>query len=100
MKSPKWDLAQEEAPRPDTITEAMKGSQKNKQTNKQNKTKNLSRLPSERPNKQLKESDTNTCTQSMGRSCLPLWLKWGKAGSREGGGKPVGGQAVSINLDP
>jgi hypothetical protein len=34
----------------------------------------LSCLPSERPNKQLKESDTDTCTQPMYRSIWPLLL--------------------------
>ena len=36
--------------------------------------RNLSCLPSERPNKQLKESDADICTQPMNRSCWLLWL--------------------------
>ena len=43
------DPAQGEAPRPDTITDAMVCSQKG----------GLPRLSSERPNKQLKESDAD-----------------------------------------
>jgi hypothetical protein len=61
--------------------------------------RNLSWLPSERPNKQLKESDADICTHPMNRSCWPLWFNWGKAGRSWGGGDPVGGPAVSINLD-
>jgi hypothetical protein len=41
---PKCDAAKQEVARPDTITEVM---------------------PSERPNKQLKESDEDICTQPM-----------------------------------
>jgi hypothetical protein len=61
----KWDPAQGETPRPDSITEAIESSQKKK---------NLSWLPSKRPNKQLKEPDADICTQPMVRSCWLLWL--------------------------
>jgi hypothetical protein len=55
--SPKTDPAQGEVPRPDTITEAMECSQ------------NVPIVtPSERSNKQLKESDAIICTQLMDRS--------------------------------
>ena len=36
--------------------------------------RDLSWLPSKRPNKKLKESDADIFTQSMKRSCWPLWL--------------------------
>ena len=42
--------------------------------------KSLVWLPSERPNKQLNMSNTDTNTQPMDRSQGPLWLNWGKAG--------------------
>ena len=64
-----------EVPRPDTITEAMEHSQK----------KDLSWLPSERPNKQLNESDADNCSQSMGRSSNPCcWIRevWKKLGKK------------------
>jgi hypothetical protein len=49
--------------------------------------RSLAWLPSERPNKQLKESDADTSTQPMAWSPGPLWLNWGKAGRRWGGGQ-------------
>jgi hypothetical protein len=39
------------------------------------KSHDLPWLPSERPKKQLKESDADTCTQPMDRNCWALWLK-------------------------
>jgi hypothetical protein len=39
--------------------------------------RDLAWLPSKRLNKQLKESDEDICTQSMDRSCWPLWLNLG-----------------------
>ena len=53
----KWDPAQREVPRPETITEAMERSQKGT---------NHDHTP-RRPNKQLKESDAGICTQPMDR---------------------------------
>ena len=55
MIGPKWDPAQGEAPRTDTITEAMECS----------KNWDMSCLPAERPNQQLKESDADIYTQPM-----------------------------------
>jgi hypothetical protein len=54
-----WDVAQGEVPRPDTITEAMECSQKGTKHD---------RPHTKRPNKQLKESDVDICTQPMDRS--------------------------------
>jgi len=51
---PKWAPVQGEAPRPDTITEAIECSQKG--------TYNVF---SKRPNKQLIEPDADICTQKM-----------------------------------
>jgi hypothetical protein len=38
----------------------------------------LAWLPSERPIKQLKESDADIYIQPMDRNWGPLWLSWGK----------------------
>ena len=62
-------------------------------------------MHSERPNKQLKESDAGiytqsmdrSNTQSMDRSSLPL-LNQGRLKESEEKCDPVGGPAVSINL--
>jgi hypothetical protein len=60
----------------------------------------LSCLPLERLNKQLKESDTDIYTQTMDRNCwLYDWIKK-KIGEAEEENNPVGGPAVSTNLDP
>jgi hypothetical protein len=56
------------------------------------KKRNLPWLPSERCNKQLKDSDADFCTQPMDRSCWQARRSWGV-------GDPVGGPAVPINLD-
>jgi hypothetical protein len=55
---PKWDPAQGEIPRPDTIIETMEHSPKG---TKQDSTW-------EEPNMQLKETDADISTQSMDRS--------------------------------
>jgi hypothetical protein len=52
--------------------------------------RSLAWLSSERPSKQLKESDADTSTQQMDGSQGPLWLNWGKAGRGWGGGWPHG----------
>ena len=51
-----WDPDELEGPRPDTINEAMVTKM------------DLACLPSQRPNKHLKESDAVICTQPMDRS--------------------------------
>ena len=63
VTGPNWDPAQGEAPRPDTITDYGVLTDRS-----------LEWLSSERPNKQLKESDADIYTQSMDRSQRPLWL--------------------------
>jgi hypothetical protein len=55
----------------------------------------LSWLPAKRPNKQLKESDADICTQPMDRCSWPLWLNWGRIKEAEEKGDPVGGPAVN-----
>ena len=55
----------------------------------------ISWLPSERPNKHLKESDADVCTQPMDRSRWPLLLNWGRQKEAEEKGNSVGGPAVS-----
>jgi hypothetical protein len=72
---PKWHPGQEEVTRLDTITEAMEHSLK----------RGLSWPHSQRPNKQLKESDG--------------WIRE-RQKEAEMEGDPIGGPAVSINLDP
>jgi hypothetical protein len=59
--------------------------------------RDLSWLPSERPNKQLKESDADICTQPVDRSCWPLLLK---AGRSWGGGQPCRRTSSFKYLDP
>jgi hypothetical protein len=61
--------------------------------------RDLSWLPYKRPNRQLKELDADICIQPMDRGCWPLWLNLGKLKEAEES-DPVGGPAVSINLDP
>jgi hypothetical protein len=58
VTGPKWDPAEEEAPRTNTITEAME----------------YSWLSSKRPNKQPEESDEDICTQPMNRRYWPPCL--------------------------
>jgi hypothetical protein len=59
----------------------------------------LSWLPSERPNKQLKELDADIYTQPMERSCCPCgWIREKLEEAKEQG-DTVGRPAVSINLD-
>jgi hypothetical protein len=48
----------------------------------------------------MKVSDVDIYAQIMDRSCRPLWLNEGKLEEAEEEGLPVGGPAVSINLDP
>jgi hypothetical protein len=55
--------------------------------------RSLEWLPSERPSKQLKESDADIYTKwlqskPMDWSQGPLWLNKGKAGRNGGGGQP------------
>jgi hypothetical protein len=57
---PTLDPSQGEAPRPDSIVVLTD--------------RGLAWLSSEGPNKQLKESDADTYTQTMDRSWGPLWL--------------------------
>jgi hypothetical protein len=57
-------------------------------------------LPSERPNKQLKESDAVICTQTMYRNSWPPLLNWGKLKETEEKGDYVEGPGVLVNLDP
>jgi hypothetical protein len=60
----------------------------------------LSWLPSERPNNQLRESDEDIYTKTMCRSWWPCgWIRK-KLKEAEEKGDPVGGPAVSINLEP
>jgi hypothetical protein len=59
--------------------------------------RDLSWLPSERPNKQLKEPDA-ICTWTEATDPCD-WIRW-KLGEAEEEGDPVGGPAVPINLDP
>jgi hypothetical protein len=59
MTAIKWDLSQGEAPRPDTITNAMIIE------------RSIAWLPSESPNNQLKDSDSDTYIQPMDRSWGP-----------------------------
>jgi hypothetical protein len=56
-KGPTWDPFQGEAPRTNTITDAMMCLQCTD--------KSLLWLPSERPNKHLSETDADTCTQQL-----------------------------------
>ena len=60
MTGPNWDPVLGEVWGPDTVTDSAVY---------------LAWLPSERPNKELTESDTYTSTQSMDGSWEPLWLK-------------------------
>ena len=53
-----------------------------------------------RPNKQLKEADADICTQPMDRSSWTPVVELGSLEEAEKKGDPVGGPAVSINLDP
>ena len=62
--------------------------------------RSLAWLPSERSNKQLKESDADTSSQPMDRSWGPLWLNWGKLKEAEEESIQMGSPAVSIDLDP
>lgn len=55
-------------------------------------------LPFIRPNKQLKESDTDMCTQPMNHD-LSDWIKEKQEEAKEESNH-VGGQAVLDNLDP
>ena len=52
--------------------------------------RSLAWLSSERPSKQLKESDADTITQPMDRSLGPLWLNWEKLEEAEEEGNPMG----------
>ncbi|KRY63205.1 hypothetical protein T4D_16920, partial [Trichinella pseudospiralis] len=49
---------------------------------------------------QAAESDADIRIQLMDRSNSPLLLNWGRLKEAEEKGDPVGGPAVSINLDP
>ena len=60
MTGPNWYPSQGEAPRRDTITDASFSVLIER---------SLAWLPSERPNKQLEESDADTYTHLMNRSC-------------------------------
>ena len=71
---PKWDPAQGEVSRPDTIIKAMEHSQK----------RNLAWLYSGRPNKQLWKSDIRT--QPSGQKLLSPMTELGKAERSWGGG--------------
>jgi hypothetical protein len=62
--------------------------------------RDLSWLPSERPSKKLTESDADTCTQTMDRSSWSLLLRYGRPKEAEEKDNPVGGPAVSTNLNP
>ena len=62
--------------------------------------RSLTWLPSERPNKQLTETDADTYTQPMDRSWDPLLLNWGKLEEVKEEGEPIGRPAVSTNPDP
>jgi hypothetical protein len=53
VTGPNWNSVQGEAPRPDTICYGVLID------------RSLAWMPSERPNKQLKESDTDTYNQPM-----------------------------------
>jgi hypothetical protein len=62
--------------------------------------RSLAWLPSERPNKQLRESDADIYTQPMDRSQWPCgWIRE-KLEEAEEEGDPIGRPAVSTNLDP
>jgi hypothetical protein len=61
--------------------------------------RDLSWLHSKRPNKQLKESDADICTQPMDRNSWPRLLNWGRLKEAEEKGNPVERPAVWINLD-
>ena len=63
MTGPNWDPAQGEAQVPDTVTDAVVFLDRR-----------LDWIPSERPNKQLKESESDTYIQPMDRSQGPLRL--------------------------
>ena len=83
MTGPKWDPAQGEVPRPDTITEAMECSQKELMIALQ-KTKQA--------------AENFRCRYlypTNGQKHLTPIVDLGMAE-----GDPVGGPAVSINLDP
>jgi len=68
---PNWDPAQEEVRRSDTIID----------DNGVLTDRSPAWLPTtERPNKQLKESDVVTCTKPKDRNWGLLWLNEGKAG--------------------
>ena len=62
--------------------------------------RSLAWLPSERPNKQLKESDADIYTQPMDRSQGSLWLNRKMLKEAEEEGDSIGRPAVSTNLDP
>ena len=61
MTSPNWDPAKGRAPRPDTVAMVCLQTRQC-----------LAWLPSERPNRQLKESRVNPYTQPMDRSGTPV----------------------------
>ena len=62
--------------------------------------RNLAWLPSEKPNKRLKESDAHTSTQPMDKSPGPPWLNFGKLEKSEEEGGPRERPVVSTDLDP
>jgi hypothetical protein len=90
VTGPKWDLAQGEVPRPDTITEAMECSQKGIMTALQNTQQAAERVR------------CRYLHPTNGQKQLTPVVELGKATRRraEEKGEPVGGPAVSINLDP
>jgi hypothetical protein len=62
--------------------------------------RSLAWLPSERPNKQLKESDADIYTQPMDRRRGSLWLNRERLKEAKEEGDSIGRPAVSTNLDP
>ena len=84
MTGPKWDLAQGEAPRPDAITETMECSQKGTYHTALQKTQQAAERVRGR-----------YLHPTNGQKLVTPVVELGKEE-----GNPIGGPAVSTNLDP
>jgi hypothetical protein len=62
--------------------------------------RNLAWPSSERSNKQLTKTDTDTYTQPTDRSQGPLWLMMERLEEAEEKGDPIGRPAISTNPEP
>jgi hypothetical protein len=90
MRGPKWDPIQGEDPRPDSITEAMEGSQKGTY---------LDRPPKDPTSSWKSQMQVFVRNQWTEADDPCGWIR-GKVEEAEAEGNPVTAPAVSINLDP